>query len=216
MLNDCLIQALKQWIKMEPKHTQKIKEIIVDNIEKRKVSSLSEMDELLKDEYCERIYRNHHLNKEEMKKLKKIKSPSIILLISNEPEHEIAEKIKKYNKEKEEENKIQIKEKMEYKILKMKTLIDFIKNYENDYDNDINKINDNEEEQMIDIQIREIKIRKRWEIIKEKWKKDIANFVEQIINTNKRKKEEEIDTKEIYNLILKLRQVLTSANKEKI
>ena len=51
------------------------------------------MDELLKDEYCERIYRNHHLNKEEMKKLKKIKSPSIILLISNEPEHEIAEKI---------------------------------------------------------------------------------------------------------------------------
>ena len=34
------------------------------------------------------------------------------------------------------------------------------------------------------------------------------------INANKRKKEEEIDTKEIYNLILKLRQVLTSANKE--
>ena len=105
---------------------------------------------------------------------------------------------------------------MEYKILKMKTLIEFIKNYENDYDNDINKINDNEEEQIIDIQIREIKIRKRWEIIKEKLKKDVANFVEQIFNTNKRKKEEEIDTKEIYNLILKLRQVLTSANKEKI
>ena len=36
MLNDCLIQALKQWIKMEPKHSQKIKEIIVDNIEKKK------------------------------------------------------------------------------------------------------------------------------------------------------------------------------------
>ena len=174
------------------------------------------MDELLKDEYCERIYRNHHLNKEEMKKLKKIKSPSIILLISNEPEHEIAEKIKKYNKEKDKENKIQIKEKIEYKILKMKALIEFIKNYENDYDNDINKINDNEEEQIIDIQIREIKIRKRWEIIKEKWKKDVVSFVEQIINTNKRKKEEEIDTKEIYNLIVKLRQVLSSANKEQI
>ena len=86
------------------------------------------MNELLKDEYCERIYRNHHLNKEEMKDLKKIKSPRIILLISNEPEHEIAEKIKKYNKEKEAENKIQIKERMEYKILKMKTLIEFIKN----------------------------------------------------------------------------------------
>ena len=41
-----------------------------------------------------------------MKKLKKIKSSSIILLISNEPEHEIAEKIKKYNKEKDAENKI--------------------------------------------------------------------------------------------------------------
>ena len=54
-LNDCLIQALKQWIKMNPKHSQKIKEIIVDNIEKRKVSSLSEIDEFLKDEYCERI-----------------------------------------------------------------------------------------------------------------------------------------------------------------
>ena len=89
---------------------------------------------------------------------------------------------------------------MEYKILKMKTLIEFIKNYENDYDNDINKINDNEEEQIIDIQIREIKIRKRWEIIKEKWKKDVASFVNKFINANKRKKEEEINTKEIYNL----------------
>ena len=105
---------------------------------------------------------------------------------------------------------------MEYKILKMKAFIEFIKNYENDYDNDINKINDNEEEQIIDIQIREIKIRKRWEIIKEKWKKDVASFVEHIININKRKKEEEIDTKEIYNLIVKLRQVLSSANKEQI
>ena len=35
MLNDCLIQALKQWIKMEPKHSQKIKERIFDNIEKK-------------------------------------------------------------------------------------------------------------------------------------------------------------------------------------
>ena len=70
----------------------------------------------------------------------------------------------------------------------MKTLIEFIKNYENDYDNDINKINDNEEEQIINIQIREIKIRKRWEIIKEKWKKDVRSFVEQIISANKRKR----------------------------
>ena len=46
--------------------------------------------------------------------------------------------------------------------------------------------------------------------------KNVANFVEQIINTNKMNKEEERDTKEIYNLILKLRQVLSSANKEKI
>ena len=74
------------------------------------------MDELLKDEYCERIYRNHHLNKDEMKKLKKIKSPSIILLISNEPEHEIAEKIKKYNKEKESENKFKLKRKWNIKF----------------------------------------------------------------------------------------------------
>ena len=77
MLNDCLIQALKHWIKMEPKHYQKIKEISVDNIEKRKVSSLSGMDELLKDEYCKRIYRNHHLIKEETKKLKKLNLQSL-------------------------------------------------------------------------------------------------------------------------------------------
>ena len=214
MLNDCLIQALKQWIKLEPKHTQKVKEVIVENIEKKKISSLLEMDELLKDEYCERIYRNHNLNKDEMKKLKKIKSPSVILLISNEPEHEIAEKIKKYNKEKVEENKLQIKDKIEYKILKMKTLIEFLINYENDYDNDINTINDNEDEQTIDIQIREIKIRKRWEIIKEKWKKEVANFVKEIIDKNKGKKDEEIDAKEIYSLILKLRQVLSNSSKE--
>ena len=50
MLNDCLIQALKQWINMEPKHSQKIKEIIIDNIEKRKVSIHPEIDDS-KDEY---------------------------------------------------------------------------------------------------------------------------------------------------------------------
>ena len=101
---------------MEPKHTQKIKEIIVDNIEKRKVSSLSEMDELLKDEYCERIYRNHHLNKEEMKKLKKIKSPSIILLISNKPEHEIAKKLKNIIRKRKQKIKFKLKRKWNIKF----------------------------------------------------------------------------------------------------
>lgn len=98
----------------------------------------------------------------------------------------------------------------------MKTLIEFIKNYENDYDNNINKFNDNKDEQIIDIQIREIKIRKKWKIIKEKWKKDVANFTEQIIDANKGKKGKEINAKEICTVILKLRQVLSNANKELI
>ena len=201
MLNDCLTQVLKHWLKAEPKHTQTVKENIVDNIEKRKISSLSEMDKLMENEYCERIYRNHMVNNEEMGQLKKIKSPGIIILISNEPEHEIKEKLKKYYKEKNPERKIQFKNKIENKILKMKTLIEFIKSHEYDYDNDINKNNENEDEQKIDMNIREIKIRKKWDMVKQKWKNDASYFTEYIIKENKDKlNEEDLDTKEIHGL----------------
>ena len=114
----------------------------------------------MENEYCERIYRNHMVNNEEMGQLKKIKSPGIIILISNEPEHEIKEKLKKYYKEKNPERKIQFKNKIENKILKMKTLIEFIKSHEYDYDNDINENNENEDEQIIDMNIREKKLEK--------------------------------------------------------
>ena len=36
MLNDCLMNVLKQWLIVEPKHTDKVKKMIIDNIEKKK------------------------------------------------------------------------------------------------------------------------------------------------------------------------------------
>ena len=134
MLNESLISALKQWLIAEPNQ----KEIIVDNIEKNKTSNLKEFEAILINEYTERLYRNHIINNEIAQKLKKVKSPSLIILLSNEPEYEIKQKINKLLNVKEQEKIDDIKMKMVQKVNKIKSVIEFIKeNKTADSPNDI-------------------------------------------------------------------------------
>ena len=108
MLNDCLIKTLKFWLKAEPNHTKIVSELIVDNIEKKTTSTLKELDLALANEFAERLYKNTHIDKQRVIKIKKAKSPSLIILLSNEPEHEIKERLIKYYKEKDQEKKRKI------------------------------------------------------------------------------------------------------------
>ena len=143
MLNDCLINVLKQWLIVEPKHTDKVKKMIIDNIEKKKVSDIEEMNDIMEEEYTERLFRGHNADNNSIKKLRKVKSPSMILLISNEPEHEVKERIYKYYSTKEKTKRDDLKNKLIYKICKMETLKIFLRENNNeDSENDINKDND--------------------------------------------------------------------------
>ena len=60
MLNESMKDALKYWLIAEPKHTDKINELIVNKIEG-------------KNEKIERIFRNHNIKKEIVNNLKKSK-----------------------------------------------------------------------------------------------------------------------------------------------
>lgn len=127
MLNDCLIKTLKYWLKAEPNHSKNVSELIVDNIEKKTTSTLKELDLALANEFAERLYKNTHIDKQRVVKIKKAKSPSLIILLSNEPEHEIKERLIKYYKEKDQEKKEKHKNKIIIKINKIKTAIEYIK-----------------------------------------------------------------------------------------
>ena len=54
------------------------------------------MNDIMEEEYTERLFRGHNVVNNSIKKLRKVKSPSMIFLISNEPEHEAKERIYKY------------------------------------------------------------------------------------------------------------------------
>ena len=41
------------------------------------------MDNILEEEYTERLFTNHNSDSNIIKKLKKVKSPSVIVLLSN-------------------------------------------------------------------------------------------------------------------------------------
>ena len=66
--------------------------------------------------------------------------------------------------------------------------MEYIKEYKYFKDNDMNKNNENIEDQKIDYTIKEIKIKKRWETIKEEWKKDVEGFMEDCIKNSIRKR----------------------------
>ena len=216
MLNECLIIAFKNWLVQEPKHTDKIRNVILNNIEKKTNTSVEEFDKLLSEEYSERLFRNHEINKEIVKKLKIVKSPSLITIISNEPEHEIRARLVKYNNTTDTEKKDDIRNKIIEKILKIKIAIEYLKNHNDNNDNDINKNNINLNELIIDYTIKEIKIKKEWTELKEQWIENIKDFVNKLISINNNKSEENIITSDIYILITKLRERIGSTKKEKV
>ena len=214
MLKECLKMALRNWLIHEPKHTEKLKNIIVDNIEGKADTSIDEMDKLINEEYSERLFRNHTVDENIVKKLRRIKSPSLITLISNEPEHEIKSRILKYERVKEKEKQKKIKDKIIQKILKIKTAIEYIQNYQDNEESDINKNINDINEQIIIFTIKEIKTKKKWEEIKETWVETVNFFVDKLILANKNKEGENINTSEVYALIEKLRLAIANANKE--
>ena len=72
MLNDCLINVLKEWLIVEPKHTDKVKKMIIENIEKKKISDIEEMNNILEEEYIGRYNNEGDIYKKEEIKIKYI------------------------------------------------------------------------------------------------------------------------------------------------
>ena len=99
-LNEALKELYKYWTIAEPNQTDIIKENIVKIIENNDYSGQNEIDKLINTESFNRLYKGHSLNEEESKKLNLIKSPGLIVLISNEPTHEIRERIINFQKRK--------------------------------------------------------------------------------------------------------------------
>ena len=214
MLNDCLITSLKYWLKAEPNHTKNVLELIIDNIEKKTTSTLKEFDLALANECTERLYKNTKIDKENATKLKKVKSPSLIILLSNEPEHEIKEKLIKLYREKDPEKKKYIENKMITKIIKIKTAIEYAKRSKDDDINDITENIDNEDDQIINYIIKEILIKKEWNKIKSNWEESSKAFITQLINQKKNKNKEDINTTEIKKLINTLREKIGNTTKK--
>ena len=72
-------------------------------------------------------------------------------------------------------------------------------NNNDDFGNDINKDNDNIEEQLIDYIInKEIKIKTKWKAIIEKCEPEAVLITEELLEINKIKKYDDIETKLIY------------------
>ena len=122
----------------------------------------------------------------------------------------------KYNNTSDLEKKDDIRNKIIEKILKIKTAIEYLKNYKDSDDNDINKNNTDLNEQLIIYTIKEIKIKKEWTELKEKWFESAKCFVDKLLNINKNKNEENLNTSDIYMLITKLRKRIGTTIKEKV
>ena len=98
----------------------------------------------------------------------------------------------------------------------METLKIFIRENNNeDSENDINKDNDNIEEQLVDYIIKEIKIKAKWTAIKEKCEPEAIKIAEELLRINKNKNYDNIETKLIYELIEKIREMVCNISKEK-
>ena len=98
--------------------------------------------------------------------------------------------------------------------MKIKTSIEYINNYKDTDDNDINKMNNDINDQIIDYTIKEIKIKQKWVEIKERWKESAEAFVDDLILTNKGKNQDELNTSSVYTLVNKLREKIASTKNE--
>ena len=207
MLKYAAKELFKKWLVFEPNHTDELKEKIQKNIDNNIEDSYEIFDKLISIEKTNRLYKGHVLNLEESKKLRIIKSPGLIVLISNEPIHEVNQRLTAYIKNKKEKENEYIKSK---KIIEQIFAInEYIKSY-NDEEVEEDIKNENIEEALEKYIIKEIKINEKWKLIKNKIKEEAKNKVDQIINNNI------INIGELERIIAELRKNLSLISREKI
>ena len=138
------------------------------------------------------------------------------MLISNEPAHEIKERIIKINKSVEDTKKKVEINKISRIIEKIFTCINYAKIDEFEVEEETINNQGNIIEQITEYTIKEIKIRQKWKKKKEEIQEYKEKFVNNIININKNKKDENIDINEVEVIINNLRKELTNCINEAI
>ena len=137
-----------------------------------------------------------------------------MVLISNEPTHEIKQRLIKYYR-KDDDNLIEFN-KMLNLILKIFTIQQFINISNNEAT--VEEINNNEDEdsQLEKMLILEIKIRDKWKKIKNQVKNAALKALNKFIQNNKNKNEKEIKEEEIDELITQTRHLISCQSKDLI
>ena len=137
-----------------------------------------------------------------------------MVLISNEPTHEIKQRLIKYYR-KDDDNLIEFN-KMLNLILKIFTIQQFINISNNEAT--VEEINNNEDEdsQLEKMLILEIKIRDKWKKIKNQVKNAALKALNKFIQNNKNKNEKEIKAEEIDELITQTRHLISCQSKDLI
>ena len=137
-----------------------------------------------------------------------------MVLISNEPTHEIKQRLIKYYR-KDDDNLIEFN-KMLNLILKIFTIQQFINISNNEAT--VEEINNNEDEdsQLEKMLILEIKIRDKWKKIKNQVKNVALKALNKFIQNNKNKNEKEIKEEEIDELITQTRHLISCQSKDLI
>lgn len=201
------------WLLAEPNQADKVKEKIEKNITNVNENQ-EELDKLIDFESFTRLYKNHEPNPEEIKRLRCIKSPGLLVLISNEPTHEIKQRLINYYR-KEEDNEKEFN-KMLILILKICTIQQFINISNNEITDEEINMNEDEDAQLEKMLISEIRIRDKWKKIKRQVKDSAVKTLNEVIQNNKNKNDKEIQAKEIDQLIIQTRQLISCQSKELI
>ncbi|MGL5920982.1 MAG: hypothetical protein ACRCZQ_10865, partial [Bacteroidales bacterium] len=98
-LSISLRKLIEYWPIAEPKHIDKVKEVIIKLATGEVACNSHQLIELLKQETVERLYRNNGEIPEYANILSDIKEPNILLNSSNAPYHEIKQRVKYYIRE---------------------------------------------------------------------------------------------------------------------
>ena len=208
MLKTALVELLKKWLIVEPNQTDKVKNIIARNIEGNLKYNYKDFDTLISTECFTRLYKDHNINYEEIRKLKIIKSPDLIVLLSNQPLHQSEEIIKNYLKE-GNANKLEIIQNI---IKKLIIVEEYAKINEINIEEDIIKKDENVNTQLEKTIIKEIKIRNKLNDIKTKNENKVNEIFNNFLNQNK----DNINLRSIENAIIEIRKILSECSKDKI
>ena len=215
-LDEILVNIYRYWLEAEPKHTQELRKRIVDNIQGKIKDKYTFFDEAIAKECGERLYRGQYVDENQAQKLRKIKSPGLIVLISNEPTHEIKERLIKMKRTNDKEKKDEEIKRISRIIEKIETCIKYAISDEAEIDEEVINKKENIEEQAADYMIKEIKVREKWKKKKEEIQQCKINCLETLIEENKDKGEEELNVGRLQQLIHTLREKLAGCSNEAI